>query len=206
MSDQSNRFSRITDHISVLIISVSMVLLVMLAKPKPEKVANMITQPTLPPTPSTVTVHILGAVRKPGVYTLPARSRVVDVVKMAGGFTTRADTMSVNLAQILRDEMQVIVPFKAPSSKLGSNNGQSALNPTHSSGSAAQEPQVAPININTATKEQLEELPGIGPSKAAAIIEFRQKHGPFNSLEDLLDVPGIGPSTLENIKSMVVFR
>ena len=206
MSDQSNRFSRITDHISVLIISVSMVLLVMLAQPKPEKVANVIAQPTLSPTPSTVTVHILGAVRKPGVYTLPARSRVVDVVKMAGGFTTRADTMSVNLAQILRDEMQVIVPFKAPSSKLGSNNGQSALNPTHSSGSAAQEPQVAPININTATKEQLEELPGIGPSKAAAIIEFRQKHGPFNSLEDLLDVPGIGPSTLENIKSMVVFR
>ena len=96
--------------------------------------------------------------------------------------------------------------FKPHSSKLGSNNGQSALNPTHSSGSAAQEPQVAPININTATKEQLEELPGIGPSKAAAIIEFRQKHGPFNSLEDLLDVPGIGPSTLENIKSMVVFR
>ncbi len=206
MSDQSNGFSRITDHISVLIISVSMVLLVILARPKSEKVANMIAQPTSPPTPSTVTVHILGAVRNPGVYTLPARSRVVDAVRRAGGFTTKADAMSVNLAQILRDEMQIIVPFKAHDPKVGSNHGQSTANSTPSGRFGAQEPQIAPININIATKEQLEELPGIGPSKAAAIIEFRQKHGPFNSFEDLLDVPGIGPSTLENIKSMVVFR
>lgn len=131
-----------------------------------------------------IIVDIKGEIKNPGIYTVDFNDRVYDVIKKAGGFTNEADESQINLAQKVFDEMVIFVP----SINL-SGEGEQIINPSSDK-----------IRINYATQEELEQLKGIGPSKASSIIQYREENGPFQSLEDLLNVTGIGEKTLENIK------
>jgi competence protein ComEA len=134
-----------------------------------------------------VVVHVAGAVREPGVYRLPSGSRVTDAVQRAGGATHRADTSLLNLAAPVADGTQVIVPRRGAA-------------PT---GWAAAGAPAGPVQLNSATVEQLDALPGIGPVTAQRIVEYRQAHGAFRSVEELDAVPGIGPARVEQLKELV---
>ena len=146
--------------------------------------------------PMPILVHAAGAVHVPGVYLFRGAARVHDLVKAAGGLTSDADYDRVNLAAALVDEQWVYFPkvgeIGVPAPVGGSSAG--AYSPAARSG---------PLNINTATAEQLESLPGVGPAIAAAILEHRQRIGGFSSVDGLLAVSGIGPSKLESIRPLV---
>jgi competence protein ComEA len=133
-----------------------------------------------------VVVDVTGAVRRPGVYRMPAGSRVDDAVTRAGGAAPRAELEAVNLAAKLADGQQVVVPERLPGG--GTAAGASV---------AAED---GPISLGAATVEQLEGIDGIGPVTAADIVEFRDEHGGLASVEQLDDVPGIGPATMESLR------
>jgi competence protein ComEA len=132
-------------------------------------------------------VHVVGAVRRPGLFTLRDGDRVADALSRAGGPTRRADLSAVNLAAPLADGQQVVVPVRLPP-------GAAA--------SGAPSPG-AKLSLAVATIEQLDELPGIGPVTAQKIVDWRTAHGPFRSVEDLDDVPGIGPARVEQLRELV---
>ena len=134
--------------------------------------------------PSLLKVHLAGAVRRPGLYEVPAGFRAGDLVDAAGGLDATADQAAVNLAERLSDGQQVYVP----------EEGELPV------GEASGPDSAGPIDVNTATATQLDELPGIGPSLAAAIIAYRREHGPFAALDALEQVPGIGPSKLSQLR------
>ena len=138
-----------------------------------------------------VVVHVAGAVVSPGVYRLSDGARTIDAISAAGGGRGDADLARVNLAARLSDGLRVYVPAV----------GETA---TPVVGGSSDPAEQGPINLNAATADQLDDLPGIGPATATAIIAYRRDHGPFSSIEQLLDVRGIGPSKLEQIRSMVV--
>jgi competence protein ComEA len=148
-----------------------------------------------------VTVHVAGAVREPGVFRLPAGSRVDDAVRRAGGATSRADLTAVNLASTLEDGRQVVVPERPLVAGGGGGGvagtaGASAGVP----GAAAGAPG-APINLNTATLEQLDTLEGIGPGTAQKILDARTAQGGFSSIEELAQIPGIGEKRLAALRA-----
>jgi len=147
-----------------------------------------------PPTPAPVRVHVNGAVNYPGVYSLPHRSIVQDAIEAAGGLTSVASIENINLASPLKDGQLIYIFSKEESTTESSHNPPSS-NTT-----------IPPININTADVSDLERLPGIGPSLAGKIVEFRQLNGPFETVEQLLEVSGIGPSKLDEIKEHIVVR
>jgi competence protein ComEA len=130
-------------------------------------------------------VHVAGAVRRPGVYRMPAGSRVDDAVSRAGGAAPRAELEAVNLAARLADGQQVVVPERVP------GGGPAA---TAAGG------EEGPISLGTATVEQLEEIEGIGPVTAGDIIEFRDEHGGLASVDQLDQVSGIGPATMDSLR------
>jgi competence protein ComEA len=130
-------------------------------------------------------VHVVGAVRRPGLYRFPARSRVADAVARAGGAKPRADLTLVNLAAPLADGTQVVVPLKA------STAGPGAATATAPAG---------PVHLNSATLEQLDSLPGVGPVTAQKILDYRQEHGAFSSIDELDAIPGIGPARIEQLR------
>ena len=136
-------------------------------------------------------VHVAGAVRQPGVYRMRPEARVDDAVDRAGGATARADLSQVNLAAKVEDGRQVLVPEKVRAAA-GAAAGTTA--PT--------EPGV-PLNLNTATLEQLDELDGIGPATAQSILDYREEHGGFGSVEELGQVPGIGDVRLASLREQV---
>jgi competence protein ComEA len=142
------------------------------------------------PTPALINVYVSGAVNKPDVYALPPGSLVKDAVAKAGGATAEADLDHVNLALKLSDQMQVYVPRK----------GEAAATPNSRSAPAA---ITAPININTANLEELDKLPGIGPSIAQAIIDYRTQNGPFKNIEAINEVKGIGDALFAKIKDSI---
>lgn len=142
-----------------------------------------------------VTVHVAGAVRRPGVYRLAAGSRVNQAVRRAGGPTHRADTTQINLAAKVEDGRQVLVPELAP--EPGADGG-AATAATGGSAAAA-----LPVNLNTATLEQLDALEGIGPATAQQILDFRDANDGFGSIEELGDVPGIGDKRLATLREKV---
>lgn len=149
-------------------------------------------------------VHVIGAVLRPGLVTVPVGSRVDDVVAAAGGPTVDAAIDRLNLAAPVSDGMQVRVPTE--DDELGWPLMIPAL-PTAGSGSDPNSPGPAvesgPVNLNTASAEQLDTLPGIGPATAAAILRWREDNGGFYSLEDLLSVPGIGQAKMAAIRDLV---
>jgi competence protein ComEA len=157
-------------------------------------------QLAIPPTPSPLMVDISGAVNAPGVYELALDARVQDAVELAGGLHSDADTSAVNMAARLMDGQKIIVPLEGEEISVTRSN---SLEEIAGSASAA---DIQPLNINTATQEELETLPGIGPSKAAAIIDYRSTKGPFATLEDVLEVSGIGEKTLEGFKDLIIIQ
>ena len=137
----------------------------------------------------TVFVHVVGAVRRPGLFRLKDGARVADAVARAGGPTRRADLSAVNLAAPLADGQQVIVPRRSPGGAPAAVAGASVPG--------------AKVSLANATLEQLDELPGIGPVTAQKIVDWRTAHGPFGSVDDLDDVPGIGPARIEQLRDLV---
>ena len=141
------------------------------------------------------TVQVVGAVRRPGVYHLRADMRVDDAVRRAGGATARADLAGVNLAAKVNDGQQVIVPVRGAAATAAP--GAAAGGP----GAAAAPAQ--PLNLNTATAEQLDQLDGVGPATAQKILAYRQQHGGFRSVAELGQVPGIGDKKLAALRDKV---
>ena len=146
--------------------------------------------------PVTVTVHVAGQVASPGVYAVPSGGRVTDAVIAAGGTSPEADVEQLNLAARLSDGERIYVPRKgeAPPPVAGTV-------PTSSSAKGGG--PAGPVDLNTATAEQLEALPGVGPATSRAILAYRSSHGRFRSVTELLEVPGIGPAKLEALRPMV---
>jgi len=149
------------------------------------------------PTKAPVTVHISGAVEKTGVYSLTEGSRVIDLVNAAGGFSHGANEDSVNLAEVLSDESYILIRYLTDDQTTVIEN-ETSLDTDVST--------LSPININTATAEELEELPGIGPAKAEQIIDYRNSYGKFYLIEDIMNVPGIGTSLFEAIADLIVVK
>lgn len=141
-----------------------------------------------------VVVDVVGAVREPGLYRLPHGSRIADAVARAGGATAKADLALVNLAAPLADGEQVVVPKRGAPGAVPGSGGTSGT-----SGAPA-----APVQLSTATLEQLDTLPGIGPVMAQRILDYRTKHGAFQSVDELDAVSGIGPKRLEQLRDLVV--
>jgi len=146
-----------------------------------------------------ITVHVAGAVRRPGLYRLAAGSRIDDALQRAGGPRARADLTAVNLATKLEDGRQVIVPERG--------SGAAASAPGSGSGSAAAggpgSAPAAPVNLNTATLEQLDTLDGVGPGIAQRIIDYREQHGGFRNVDELGEVPGIGDKRMATLRPLV---
>jgi competence protein ComEA len=141
-----------------------------------------------PDDPPGVRVSVRGAVAAPGVYPLAAGSIVQDALEAAGGILPAADISRLNLAAVLGDGQEIRVP---------------TLGPTAVPGTPAAPDAGGRINLNTATRAELESLPGIGPVLAQRIIDYREANGPFQTLEDLLKVEGVGPSLLNKIRDLV---
>ena len=146
-----------------------------------------------------LTVHIAGAVKTPGVYQLHVGARINDGVVAAGGATAQADLDSVNLAMLLSEGEQIYIPKRNDKPHIIAQPRFTSSSNLNSSNSATNNELQISININTATAIELEQLAGVGPSTAKAIIEFRQKNGGFKTVEDLLNVRGIGPAKLSEI-------
>ncbi len=148
-----------------------------------------------PPTASPIVVHVVGAVPRPGVYEFPKGARVRDAIDAAGGLLTDADITFINLAALLEDGQQLDIPY------IG---GGTPIAPAATEGPATGVPSNADlININTATLEQLDALPGIGPTTAQKIIDYRTEHGPFQRIEEIKNVSGIGLVTFDKIKNLI---
>jgi len=149
------------------------------------------------PTQGPIKVYIVGEVKNPGLYSLPRYSRIGDVVKAAGGLEPSADKAAINLAAQVSDGEKIIIAAIQ-------NNETDSSNSVSSTKSASQQlSKENPLNINTATVEQLDLLPGIGPTRAADIIAYRQSNGPFASIEAIQKVPGIGQTTFDRIKDLI---
>ncbi len=152
------------------------------------------------PTQQPITVYVTGCVNSPGLFQLANGSRVVDAMKMADGNCPTANLAGINLAARLVDGMQVDIPFEG---------NQSTTHPVVNQNNPSEQGnqiQEASININTASWEVLETLPGIGPDRAKQIVQYRQKIGRFLTLEDLLNVPGIGTTIFNQIKPFLTLE
>jgi competence protein ComEA len=166
------------------------------AKPSSTTPPATTSAPVEPGAPSTdVVVHVAGAVAAPGVYRLEAGQRVIDAVNAAGGMSLLADADAINLAALVVDGQRIYVPEvgEVPPVVLGGGAG----------GDASTTPS-GPVNLNSATADELDALPGVGPATAAAIIAHRDQHGPFASVEALADVRGIGPAKLDALRGLVM--
>jgi competence protein ComEA len=163
------------------------------ALPPPAGAVSASASPSVGAAPAnTIVVDVVGAVRKPGVYDFPQGARVIDAVRAAGGFLPGAESQAINLARPLVDGEQVVVPKKgeAPAAA-GSGAGPSAQQPG------------GKVNINSATVSDFENLPGIGPVLAQKIVDYREQHGPFRSIQDLMKVTGIGQKKFDALQSHV---
>ncbi|BAC13937.1 late competence protein (DNA binding and uptake) [Oceanobacillus iheyensis HTE831] len=133
-------------------------------------------------------VDVKGAVQSPGVYTVEQDDRIHDVIELAGGFSKNADQSQVNLAQLVQDEMIIAVPEQGEQE----TNISSGINDSNDK-----------IRINYASVQEIEQLPGIGPSKAETIFQYREENGLFRELEDLLNISGIGEKTIESLRDYI---
>jgi len=153
------------------------------------------------PTKAPIAVHVIGAVPRPGLYEFAEGARIQDAIDAAGGLLASADIASTNLAALLEDGQQLDIPYLA-------GQAPQPADPNALSLPGATEEPVNPtnpdlININTATLEELDSLPGIGPTIAQRIVDYRSQNGLFLSIEDIMNVSGIGPSTFDQIKELI---
>ncbi|GAB4504705.1 MAG: hypothetical protein Fur0043_16990 [Anaerolineales bacterium] len=149
------------------------------------------------PTAEPIQVHVAGAVVRPGVYDLPEGARVLDAVEAAGGFVAEADKNALNLAAHVEDGDRLDIPYVA-----------GFVPPEESGFVVVSEGTPSPlveelVNINTASAEELDQLPGIGPTIAQRIVAYRDEYGPFASIEDIVNVSGIGQATYNQIKDLI---
>lgn len=183
---------------------------------RPQPVAFAIQPPPatstpLPtPTPAPIVVEVSGAVRKPGVYELSPAGRVEQAIAAAGGLALDADAGQLNLAQPMYDGQRLVVPAVvetplAPPSSIASRSTTIEI-ASPSGQAAASQGNGAALNVNTATAEQLDALPGIGPVIAQAIIDYREANGPFLTVESLLNVKGIGKATLAKFRDLITVQ
>lgn len=157
-----------------------------------------------PPTPAPLVVHISGGVVKPGVYELPQGSRLQDAVRVAGGLLASADSNMLNLAANLKDGERLFIPTLAPTQAPVS--AQANPNEVRLAVPLSIVPEATisgKVNINTASVDELDQLPGIGPVTAQKIVEHRQANGLFQSVEAIMDVSGIGPAMYEKLKDLI---
>jgi competence protein ComEA len=166
------------------------VILLVVSKPRGQSIKLL-----QPPTPESLRVHVAGAVTEPGVYVLPMDAIVAQAIEAAGGPLEEAMMDMVNMAALLENGQQIFVPIK-----------DDASSETYPSIPIFIPASAEKININTASAAKLESLPGIGPSLAKKIVEFRETHGPFVTVEDLLNVSGIGQAKLEGFKDLITIR
>lgn len=144
------------------------------------------------PTDKPLVVHITGAVPRPGVYALPQGARVQDGISAAGGFLAEAEKTGINLAQSLEDGEKLDVPFVEGASPVLATPVPEVVEATSEL-----------VNINIASIAELDTLPGIGPTTAQKIIDYRDQNGPFLSTEDIINVSGIGPASYERLKDLI---
>lgn len=166
----------------IISIGVSVLLMNNAATPQQKVIETTVLQST---TSATAYIDIKGEVVNPGVYSVPVGSRVKDVVALAGGLKDSADKTRLNLAQVVTDEMVIVVYAQGQANVVVNN-------------------ETIKVNLNTATKEQLMTLKGIGESKATAIVNYRQTKGMFKKLEDLKNIRGFSDKMIESLKSDVV--
>ena len=145
--------------------------------------------PTAPLPQPRLYVDVVGAVRRPGLYRLAASARVADALARAGGTTKKADLEQVNLAAPLADGQQVVVPRRVSLAAPAAGGAEPA--------------QTGPVHLNTATMEQLDALPGVGPVTAQKILDYRTQHGAFRSVDELDAISGIGPARLDQLRGLV---
>ncbi len=168
-------------------ILLGMGILVLVTRPPMGNPVTLLPAPTAAP----ITVYVSGKVNQAGLYKLPPGSRVNDAIQAAGGFLGDANSGGLNLAEILEDGEQIDVP---------------GLSTPADPGSSIQ-PKISPaavVDINTASLEQLDTLPAIGPITAQDIIDYRNTNGPFGNIEAIMDVPGIGQGKFEAIKDLII--
>ncbi len=154
-------------------------------------------------TPGEIIIYITGAVNKPGVYELPVNSRVIDAISMADGLTTNANDSGVNLAERLGDGTKVYIPKIGENEISTDRSGIITINNACDPSAVEKSLQTPRININSATIDDLDTLPGIGPEKAKEVIAYRQQYGNFQNIEDILLVPGIGAKLFEDIEGLI---
>jgi competence protein ComEA len=160
--------------------------------PAPAVTPLRASAPAKPAAAKLLVVDVAGAVRRPGLYSLPEGSRINDAIAAAGGPAPKAQLAAVNLAAPIADGEQVVVPESG------------AVAAAAASPPAAGSAPSAPLDLNSATLEQLEGLPGIGPVTAQKILDYRQAHGPFHAVAELEGVPGIGPAHMSQLKGLVI--
>jgi competence protein ComEA len=150
--------------------------------------------------PEKMIVDVKGQVKKPGVYQSSVGERVIDIITRAGGLSENADETQVNFAEHVQDEMVIYIPAKGEDGQAavgtGGGNFASSVESTNNN--------QGKIDLNKADVNELQNLPGIGPAKAAAIIEYREKSGKFQAVEDLKNISGIGDKTFEKLKDLIV--
>jgi competence protein ComEA len=157
-------------------------------QPAPSAASTAGSLVTAPDAPRAL-VHVAGEVRRPGVYPIAAGARVIQAIRRAGGPTPRADLSALNLAAMLQDGQQVLIPARAPKGAPAATGAGK---------------RTGPLSLSSATAEDLEALDGIGPTLAQRIVEWRTAHGGLASVDQLLDVPGIGPARLDALRADVV--
>jgi len=154
-----------------------------------------------PPSPAPIAVHVIGAVANPGVYGLEAGSRVRDAIEAAGGLLPEADAQALNLAAFAQDGERLEIPAIPPPTPTRGLAPAAPVQGTNPAAPASGDGYL--VNINTASQEELESLPYIGPALAQRIIEYREANGPFESIEEIIEVYGIGQKTFENIQDLI---
>jgi competence protein ComEA len=160
-----------------------------------ETVATPLEPVASAPARAILVIHVVGEVRRPGLYRLRDGARIADAVQRAGGALRDADLAGLNLAAPLVDGIQVVVPAQAQESAAPSGTAGATGTSAGAAGPL--------VSLSSATVEELDQLPGVGPVTAQKIVDYRTEHGPFASVDDLDAVPGIGPTRIEQLRDLV---
>lgn len=166
---------------------------------RPPQGESVVLRPA--PTPKPVRVHVAGAVVRPGVYDLSEDGRWLDAVEAAGGFVAEADKNTLNLAQVVEDGERIEIPYVEGYTP-EADTGFTVVSESTPSSSSSPDGE-ALVDINTASLDELDKLPGIGMTTAQKIIDYREKNGPFARIQDIVNVSGIGDATFEEIKDLI---